>query len=210
MYPCQMFVITTDQRGSRQHGEQLQPARTLLNDLIEARGLSGVELGFERTVGDEMQALLTSAQSTLTLALHLQRMQHWSVGIGIGQVTTLAGSASASEGPAFYFAREAVERARTRAVTVPIAVAASPPDAAREAESLLQLMAAVLRRRSRAGWEMIDARQRAGTAREAAQRLGITPQAASQRLSAALWDELRRVQPLAARLLEELDEKGTG
>src|SRR5699024_7732879 len=156
-------------------------------------------------VGDEMQAVLTHAPTTLALAMHLQRMQHWSVGIGVGAVTTLAEDSRSSDGPAFFYAREAVARARTRAVPVPLAVAAADRDSAQEAESLLQLMAAVLRRRTPAGWEMIDARRRHATAREAAEQLGITPQAASQRLDAALWEEVAGVEPLAARLLAELD-----
>jgi len=205
-----MFVITTDQRGSRRHGEQLQPARTSLAELIAAHGLTGIEREFERTVGDEMQAVFTSSHSTLALAMHLQRMQHWSVGIGVGEVTTLAEDARASDGPAFFYAREAVERARTRAVPVPLAVAAADTEAAQEVQALLQLMAAVLRRRSAAGWEMIDARHRSSTAREAAEQLGITPQAASQRLDAALWEEVLGVEPLAARLLGDLDSSGTG
>lgn len=204
-----MYVITTDQRDSRRRGEQVDDARASLTELIDSQNLGGVERIFERTVGDEMQAVLTSAATTLTLALHLQRLQQWSVGIGVGAVT-MARTARASEGPAFYYAREAVERARTRAVPVPLAVTAHDREGAREAEALLQLMAAVLRRRSHAGWQMVDARGRHTTARAAAAELGITPQAASQRLSAALWDEVAGVEPLAARLLGRLDQPETG
>src|SRR5699024_6281460 len=125
-----MFVITTDQRGSRRHGEQLARARTSLEALIAANELTGIEREFDRTVGDEMQAVLTHAPTTLALAMHLQRMQHWSVGIGVGAVTTLAEDSRSSDGPAFFYAREAVERARTRAVPVPLAVAAADRDSA--------------------------------------------------------------------------------
>jgi len=157
-----------------------------------------------------VQAVLTDAATTVTLTLHLQRLQEWSVGIGVGEVEHLAPSSRASSGPAFIHAREAVERAAGRAVPAPVAVIGGDPGRAAEAEALLQLMAAVVRRRSAAGWQMIDARRAAPTAREAATALGISPQAASQRLQAALWEEVRGVEPLAAGLLRAMDPDGAG
>ena len=205
-----MFVITADQDSSRRTGERVDALLSTLAAVIEAEQLPGVLRPFERTVGDEVQAVLSDPASTVRLTLELQRLQEWAVGIGVGEADHLAASARASSGPAFIRAREAVERASSRTVPAPVAVVAADPDGARDAEALLQLMAAVLRRRSDAGWEMIDARLRAPTARAAAEELGISPQAASQRLQAALWEEVRGVEPLAAGLLHALDAGTAG
>ncbi|WP_022916251.1 hypothetical protein [Ruania albidiflava] len=205
-----MFVITADQDASRRSGEHVDALLGSLADLIEVEELPGVLRPFERTVGDEVQAVLTDAATTVTLTLHLQRLQEWSVGIGVGEVEHLAPSSRASSGPVFIYAREAVERAAGRTVPAPVAVVGPDPERATEAEALLQLMAAVVRRRSDAGWQMIDARRTAPTAREAAAAVGISPQAASQRLQAALWEEVRGVEPLAAGLLRAMDPDGAG
>jgi len=197
-----MYVMTVDQRGSREHGVRVPE---LLDDLLrrsERTGGSGIVLPFERTVGDEVQAVLDRADVVVDLSLYLQRLRGWSVGVGVGAVDLpLAVSARASSGPAFVAAREAVERARVRGVPVPLAVNGADPDAARDAEAVLQLLAAVVRRRSPAGWEAVDTL--AGrTQRDVAASLGITAQAVSQRLAAALWEEEVAVRPVAARLLE--------
>jgi hypothetical protein len=69
---------------------------------------------------------------------------------------------------------------------------------------VLQLLAAVARRRTDAGWAAVDA-VAGRTQREAAHTLGITPQAMSQRLRTALWEEERAARPVAARLLDEAE-----
>ncbi|WP_105565031.1 hypothetical protein [Microbacterium halophytorum] len=225
-----MFVITADQDASRRTGERVEPLLAALEALIETEGLPGVLRPFERTVGDEVQAVLTDADTTVRLALELQRLREWAVGIGVGEVEHLADDSRSSSGAVFIAAREAVERAGSRSAPAPVAVVAggaaeraadqgagraahrAEPAAVlvRDAEALLQLMAAVVRRRTEAGWEMIDARLQAPTARAAAEALGISPQAASQRLQAALWDEVRGVEPLAAGLLRRLDAATAG
>lgn len=197
-----MYVMTVDQRGSTEHGVRVPELLDALRRRTDRTGGAGIVLPFERTVGDEVQAVLDRADVVVDLSLYLQRLGGWSVGIGIGAVDRpLAESARASSGPAFVAAREAVERARVRGVPVPLAVDGPDPDAAREAEAVLQLLAAVVRRRSPAGWEAVDAL--AGrTQRDVAASLGITAQAVSQRLGAALWEEEVGARPVAARLLE--------
>ena len=53
--------------------------------------------------------------------------------------------------------------------------------------------------------ERVAAEAETDTQREVAERLGITAQAVSQRLDAALWHEELRLHPLAARLLTEAE-----
>lgn len=205
-----MLVMTIDQQGSRKHGD-LVPR--LLRDLAAHLGATAPEsvvLPFERTVGDEVQGVLSGADAVIDVALLVQRWGGWSVGIGAGSVDTpLAASARASSGEAFVAARDAVERARSRAVPVPVAVAGAQSAAAAEAEAVLQLLASVARRRTDAGWAAIDA-ARGRTQREAAKDLGISAQAVSQRLRTALWEEETGVRPVAARLLERAQGGGRG
>ncbi|HLS24874.1 MAG TPA: hypothetical protein VK063_03260 [Beutenbergiaceae bacterium] len=208
-----MFVVTADQDKSSVAGEQVEAVLAHLERTVVRPG-SGAQarmlLPFQRTVGDEIQGVFSDARACLDAALELQRLQQWAVGIGIG-AGTLAREARASGGPAFVHARTAVERARSKAVTVPLALAAEAQEQyIVDTEALLQLLSAVVRRRSEAGWEVVD-RLRAGAAtyREVAKDLGISAQAVGQRLRVALWSEERAVHPLAVRLLGELDE-GTG
>jgi hypothetical protein len=197
-----VFVITADQQASRRLGDRVEDVLGALSRRAESRPeLGTLALPFERTAGDEVQGLLTTAEFAVDLALHLQRMGGWSVGIGAGPVDRPLGRSSrASSGPAFVSARTAVERARSKASSVPLAVDGADPARAQDADAVLRLLAAVVRRRSAHGWEAIDAA--AGrTQREAAAALGVTAQAVSQRLRTALWEEEVRARPVAARLL---------
>lgn len=195
--------MTVDQKASRRRGDAVPALLDAVARWAADRpGGDPFVLPMERTVGDEVQGVLSDAADVVSLALLLQRLGGWSVGIGAGPVAEpLADTAPASAGEAFVLARTAVERARGRAVSVPLAVEGADPASADEAEALLQLLAAVVRRRSDAGWEVVDLMGRVDTQRAAAERLGITAQAVSQRLDAALWHEEVRLHPLAARLL---------
>lgn len=193
-----MFVVTADQHASQRSDDRV-PA--MLADL----GAAPFEpvLPFERTVGDEIQGVLATPADVLAASSRLHRYGHWAVGIGLGPVTELAETSSASRGPAFVAARTAVERARSKAVPVPVAIETADQrrDAAvSHAEALAQLLASVQRRRSRAGWEVIDLLP-GPTQAAIAERLDISPAAVSQRLRAAQWAEAVAVEPLLAELL---------
>lgn len=194
--------MTIDQQASRRRGDRVPELLESLGAHLRRAAPDAVVRPFERTVGDEVQGVLDDAAAVVDCALALQRWEGWSVGIGAGAVDEpLAESTRASSGEAFVAARTAVERARSRAVTVPLAVAGADATEATAAEAVLQLLAAVGSRRTTAGWAAIDAT--AGrTQREAAGDLGISAQAVSQRLRTALWDEEVAVRPVAARLLE--------
>lgn len=202
-----MFVMTVDQEGSTRLGDQVEGLLAALADVQPA--LAGVVRPFERTVGDEVQAVLDDARSVVTLTLDLVRRGGWTVGIGAGPVDEpLPASSRAASGPAFVHARAAVERAKGRGSAVPVAVEAGTAGApsAAEAEAVLRLLGGVVARRTDAGWEVVD---RLGTAdvrqKDVAAELGISEQAVSQRLRTALWAEELAVRPVAARLLMEGD-----
>jgi hypothetical protein len=193
-----MFVLTIDQRGSR-HAPDRVPA--LIAGLPT---VPGVVRAPERTVGDEVQAVLDDAGGTVEMVLHLMRLGEWSVGIGAGPVEEpLPPSTREARGEAFVLARAAVDAAKSRNRPVPLAVRGADPVAAGDAEALLTLVGAVLARRTSAGWRAVDESRRAGGAGQeaVAARLGITQQAVSERLRTALWAEEMAVHPAAARLL---------
>lgn len=164
---------------------------------------SDIALPLERTVGDEVQTVLTTPDAAVDLALTLARAQEWSVGIGAGPVNEpLGSSARASAGPAFVLARTAVERARSKQEPVPLVVAGSHDQAAEAATAVMQLLAAVIRRRSDAGWEVADRLTDGVTQRDVAATLGISEQAVSQRVASAMIDEERRARAVAVTLVD--------
>lgn len=193
-----MFAMTIDQRGSRR-GQDLVDA--LLADLADA---PGVVRRFERTAGDEVQGLLDDADAVVDLALRLARADSWSTGIGTGAVREpVPRSVRAAAGPALENARDAVQRAKTSGPHV--AVSGPDPRRARDAEVLLALLASVVQRRTTQGWQVADLLAAGMTQKEAAARLGISPQAVSQRARVAMWQHEQDARPLAARLLREAD-----
>lgn len=201
-----MFVITVDQRGSRRSTDRVPEL------LAALPSVPGTLLPFERTVGDEVQAVLDDPASVTELTVHLLRIGGWSVGIGAGVVREpLPSSTREASGPAFISAREAVEAAKTRGRPVPLAVRGTSSTAARDAEAVLTLLGSVLMRRTPAGWAAVDAAREelhdtttTGPAQQrAAERLGVSQQAVSQRLRTALWAEEQAVRPAIARLLTE-------
>lgn len=201
-----MFVLTVDQQASRRVGDRVD---ALLRDLAPLSGRDGVVRAFERTVGDEVQAVLDAAELAVEVALQLLRTKAWSVGIGVGEVDEpLPESVRAGSGTAFVLARAAVERAKSRTRPVPLAVEGRAGDLARDAESVLTLLGALVTRRSPAGWAVIDAFGALGpeaTQEAVAKHLGVSQQAVSQRLRTAMWAEEVAARPVAARLLTEGD-----
>ncbi|HZC25952.1 MAG TPA: SatD family protein [Actinopolymorphaceae bacterium] len=196
-----MLVMTIDQQGSRRQSDRVDDLLHWLHAQPAARRLVR---RFERTAGDEVQGLLDNPGDVVDLTLGVIRTGRWYVGIGIGSVRRpTPSSVRAASGPAFLNARHAVERAKIAPAHV--AVLGPERESAENTEALLALLAAVVQRRSHQGWEVVDLMAEDLTQKEIAERLKISPQAVSQRLRAALWNEERRVRPVAARLLAEAD-----
>ncbi|HEX7805027.1 MAG TPA: hypothetical protein VF413_02585 [Cellulomonas sp.] len=201
-----MWVMTIDQQGSQVVGDRVDAFLAEIAPYVAAAaGGTGVVRPFERTVGDEVQAVIADAAVVVDVALHVLRLGGWSVGIGGGEVDEpLPTSARAGSGSAFVLARAAVEAAKSRVRVVPLAVRGTDPDAAAEAEGVLMLIGASAARRTAAGWAVIDALTAGGPGlrqEDVATGLGITQQAVSQRLRTALWSEELAARPAAARLL---------
>ncbi len=200
-----MIVLTVDQEGSRSVGDRVPELLAALGEDPAARSALRA---FDRTVGDEVQAVFDDAAAAVETALRLLRRGGWSVGIGAGPVDSpLAAESRAGSGPAFVHARHAVERAKSRSRPVPLAVEAPDAALAADCEAVLTMLGSVARRRTEAGWAAVDAvlALPASTQEDVAARLGISQQAVSQRLRGAQWFEEAALRPLAVRLLEEAD-----
>jgi len=226
-----MFVITMDQEGSTGGADRVP-------ELLVALGQAVPEpvLAFERTAGDEVQGLLAAAADALAAVRTAMRLGGWQVGVGVGDVVDpLPTSTRAATGDAFVRARDAVERAKSRRMPVPVAVTGPSPGnedsfgrlVATDAEALLQLLGTLVERRSGAGWDAVDvvlgldddvlgrpegaglaARRgdvESRTRSQAAAMLGVSEQALSKRLRAAAWQQERAALPALARVLEEVD-----
>ena len=217
-----MFVLTVDQQRSTTRGDGVPALVAHLDPLLHQ--LPGVRLPLERTVGDEVQMVLADPRSTLQIVLELLRVGGWWIGLGIGPVDLpLPAHSREASGPAFVRARAAVERAKSKTTSVPLAVVGSEQAGERTAdvEALLRLLGAIVDRRTPQGWEVVDLLRPADalrptdaehpdgaptvTQREIARTLGISEQAVSQRVRTTLWAEEVAAWPLATRLLQEAD-----
>lgn len=192
-----MFVLTIDQRGSRRDIDRV-------DQILAATSAAALVRPFERTAGDEVQAVADNPATVAKLAVELAADGHWSVGVGIGEVRLpLPASTRAGRGPAFESARDAVESAKHR--RMPIAVRGPDTVWSRHAQTAARLLADVIARRSTAGAEAVELMRTGLSQVQAAERLGITPQAMSQRLRSASWDIDDSAFALVADLLRSAD-----
>ncbi|NLT54518.1 MAG: hypothetical protein GXX79_08100 [Actinomycetales bacterium] len=195
------IILTVDQRRSRRRPDRVPEAIARLQGVSPRRR-------FERTAGDEFQGVLDDPTTVVDTVLRLVRDGWWSVGVGIGPVEEpLPSSTRAGRGPGFLLAREAVEAAKRRPQR--LAVRSPVRALAHDAEAMLTLLAAIVQRRSGAGWQAVDLLAHGLTIAQAAERLGVTRQAIGQRLGAALWQQEQEARPVAARLITRaLDGEG--
>ncbi|MEE2033008.1 hypothetical protein [Rhodococcus chondri] len=192
-----MYVLTVDQRGSRRDVDRVAD---LLADLRDPR----LTRPFERTAGDEVQAVTDDADAVVDLSLELLRRARWSIGIGIGRVEMpLPDQTRAGRGPAFEHARRAVDRAKNAIGRIAVEGADTPT--ATDADAALTLLATVVLRRSAHGHEAVALSRTGLSQAEVAEELGISKQAVSQRLQAAGWQAELVGRDLARRLLERAD-----
>lgn len=190
-------VLTVDQRRSRTGPDRVAPALARLNRLPTLAA-------FERTAGDELQGLLADHLSVVAAILDLVNDAHWSIGVGIGAVERpIPTSTRAARGPAYSYAREAVEAAKHAPARV--AVRGPDPLAAEDVESVLGLIATIVAGRSPQAREAIELAETGLTQAEIAAKLGISRQAVGQRLVAAHWQVERRARATLVRLLARAD-----
>jgi Sigma-70, region 4 len=197
-------ILTVDQRGS-QRGPDLVPE--ILEALNDPR-YGAAERPFERTAGDEVQGVLADGSALVSRVALLLRAGDWNIGLGLGAVETpLPPSTRAGRGEAFVLARQAVTRAKQQPSR--LSVVGTSAYRAEQIETVAWLWAGVLGRRSTRGWEVADLFDEGLTHAEAAQRLGISQSAVSQRAQAAGLIEAERAASLLVTMIDEaLEEVG--
>jgi hypothetical protein len=197
-----LFVITADQVDSTRRTDIVGATVARLND----RFSTDLALPVDRNAGDEIQALFLDPAPTLALILELTRAGEWSVGCGIGAVRSpLPANTREASGPAFVSARDAVERAKKAPHRFALSVVDEAPLTSTDVAPLLELLLQLRSRRTDEGWELFDLVATGLSQAEAAARLEISPQAASQRArTAGIRTELAAL-PALIRLLGEAD-----
>lgn len=195
-----MYVITADQVNSRERPDAVEETIAALSSALGDQ----LTLPPDRSAGDEVQLLMGDGSAALDAILRLTRTRGWSVGLGIGGVRRpLGANIRESTGDAFIAARAAVERAKNKATKFALERDADGVDA-EDAEAFIDLLLLLRGRRSEEGWQLYDLRTSGLTQAEAAKRLGISPQAASDRAQAAELKAEFAVTKGLARLLQRL------
>lgn len=191
-----MFVMTVDQRKST-GAEDLIPR---LEKLTEEEAGIAFYRPFQRTAGDEAQAVFKDPQALLTLALRLSREGNWHLGLGAGAVNQpLPAHAREGSGEAYINARKAVERAKKSTGNIAYE---GPGETAGLIEAGLQLIMDLEEER-RASWQQVGELADAGyTQQEIAEKTGSYQSAVSRSLKQGRWYESRRLLKELAALLE--------
>lgn len=198
-----VLVLTVDQRDSRK-GDDLVPST--INQLA-SQYPDGALRGFERTVGDEFQGILTNPITTVEIITDLLRTEQWSIGLGLGLTKMpLPDHSREATGSAFYYARDAVEAAKSQVVAVrgPESTFTITPT---DLETIFLTISSLLTTRSAEGWEVVDLVRSGMSQRQIATQLDRTPQAISQRLRAARFDLEERLRNVAQHILTDLFDK---
>lgn len=214
-----MYVLTIDQRHSR-------TSRDRVPRLLDALADIPCVAPFERTAGDEIQALLDDPAAVRTALLTALRDGDWHCGVGVGEVDedSFATGTRAGRGPAYLAAREAVEAAKSMTGSVAVRVpddgkgadatgrasaaahlGTPDPDCAAawaaDCEAVWTLVAALVLDRTEAQWRAVDAVDRSPTQAAAAEKLGIKPTSVAGALRLSHIREERAAYPVLDRLL---------
>ena len=142
----------------------------------------------------------------------LLRDAAWYVGIGHGPVDRpLPVRAAEGGGPAYWAARDAVNLAKTKRASSPIAfVSHDASEHASDLNGVLQLLGFVFVGRSPAAWQAIDlvttpwGTDNGRTQKQAAQELGVSPAAVSDRLRNAGLNQELEAAPVILRMLNNV------
>lgn len=201
-----MYTVTINQRD-RGAGDRVP-------QLLRALARLRPDVPFDRTVGDEAQAVFTDPTATLDAALTALRPDacggvRWNVGIGVGRLDEpLPLGVAEARGPALVHSRRAVERAQATGEGPAIAVDGPDASLAHDVEGVLRLLGLAIVKRTPAEWRVLDLLTPGvrGQQKAVADALGITTQAVSKAIARAHWTEEWAARPAAVRLLGLLDQ----
>jgi hypothetical protein len=187
------IVVLLDQRDSRNSADLVKEWEHTLNRELGSK----LSLPFTRTIGDEMQAVLREGGALGRIARRIVADGSWWMGVGIGESEhPLPHDPREARGSAFWAAREAIERAKTRRRSSPISVVQKgpiPPNAEGLGIMLgecLSALAFIISRRTDTQAKVADSFYAAGgKIGTVIEDFDLTPQGARQRLTAAGAEE---------------------
>ncbi|WP_240898295.1 SatD family protein [Agromyces luteolus] len=199
-----MYVVTADQIGSRTDVDR----SAAMQRELQGRFGELLRLPVDQTAGDELQVLTDDAATATDLVLHLARDGHWSIGLGVGGVREpLPDAVRKATGGAFFAAREAVDAAKRAEARFALRTDGADTGLlpAGEVEAIVRLLLLLRDRRTPQGWEAVDLVRSGRSQKHAAELLGISDAAVSQRLRTAMWSADDEARPAIVRLIASLD-----
>ncbi|HHY48055.1 MAG TPA: hypothetical protein GX506_12240 [Firmicutes bacterium] len=186
-------VITCDLRRSREitPRQPVQDAIKRALERINAEYATIIVSGFSFTLGDEWQGLIKEPRLAYELVWAMRRYLpgiRIYAGIGLGEISTAVAPVQEMDGPAFHRAREAVELAKSQQRGV--AFVSGDPEGDPVVNSLLRLIEGTWNRATQRQVQVVLSYEQTRNMSMTAERLGITKQAVSKILKAAMWDEV--------------------
>jgi hypothetical protein len=161
-------------------------------------------LPFERTAGDEVEALVADPETLAEVVRRALETEDWWVGVGVGSVVEpLPTSVRESRGDAFTLGREAIEAAKSKRGSG-VRVLAQEEERGQLFEDATVLLADIYTRRSPGAREVATLRRLGMSAVEIAARLGISRQAVTKHLKSGRWREEEAAVRIALHLAREL------
>ncbi|WP_129658073.1 hypothetical protein [Rothia uropygialis] len=193
-----MFVLTVDQVGSRKRPDAVPQLVSVSGEAV---------LPFDRTAGDEAQAVFDNAGAAIDCALSLASGGEWHCGLGQGRIEEpLPRSAREGRGTAYINARHAVDEAKKSGAHHFGFSSDSPLGAGIQAG--LRTVIAVWGKRRDTTREAYEWALTGKTQAEIAAQLKISQQAVSGRLAAGMYRELEDLKREMTRWAEYLDAPG--
>lgn len=206
------WAVTLDQRDSRHHEDAVPRLLARLGDEMALPAPEELRvspptwlLPPERTAGDEVQGL-TDDPATLVAALWLASTGDWWIGVGHGRVDTpLPASTRAARGTAYVRAREGLQEAKEARLIV--GTRGDPGRTSRRVALAVETLVDVGSRLSGPAREVADLYDRSMSTTQAAEALGISAPAVSQRLSRRRWAQLVDIRQLVCDLASDQQEQ---
>lgn len=182
-----MYALIGDLVGSRRLGDRSAAQRRVLAVLAEVDSWSGGLQPLEPTVGDEFQGAFTTlgqaTRAALVVRLGVLPVVDVRCGIGFGEATVFDPDRRPllQDGPAWWAAREALERMAPRRRSA-VRTWYVGPDAA-VANAHLLCRDALVDRLGERGWRMLRLSLRGESQQRIAETEGITKSAVSQQFA---------------------------
>jgi predicted DNA-binding protein (UPF0251 family) len=194
------FALTLDQRSSRDREDIVR----LWMDIFNVEKKYKLARKFERTSGDEMQALVDDPATAIDIVLDAIESKQWWIGLGVGEVHhPIPSSVRETSGEALENARLAVDRAKLKTERHRFVVIGDDPKI-EDLSTVLALVALIIERRSSLAKEAARVNSLNLSQNEAAKMLRISQQSYSERLSRAAVPEQLAGRRLAIKIATAL------